>query len=334
MRRIRQCGGFITPMIALIFFMVCLSGCGGERVTPEEKNKALATRFWQEGWTQEGRTVFDQICAPDLINHDPNMPGVTDLETYKDHVALHVAAFPAVGGVTIDDIVAQGDGVAVRWTWSVTHEGEYMGIPPTGDRLTMTGITFHRFLEGRVAENWHQYDTMGFLQQLSAAPPMGREDFTWGRPMESGAGAGGDPEVNVAIYRREAEELWNAKDLEVVEQIFSDNFVNHDPAWPGVTDRANFKAWAAGWLKAAPDMELVIEDIVAQGDKVAGRWTARWTDVAGMGGTTPTGKEIVVTGMDICSIADGKIAERWWAKDILGAMQQMGVIPPVEGDGQ
>jgi len=75
-------------------------------------------------------------------------------------------------------------------------------------------------------------------------------------------------------------------------------------------------------------MEGVIDDIVAQEDKVAGRWTVRGTDVAGLGGTTPTEKQSVVTGMDICRIVDGKIVERWWAKDVLGAMQQMRVIPP------
>jgi len=225
--------------------------------------------------------------------------------------------------------VAQADQVVVRWTWRVTHQGEYMGIPPTGNQLIVTGITFHRFTEGKVAENWHEYDALGFMQQLGVVPSMGREDFTWGQPMEPSTGVPGGPETNMAIYRREAEELWNQKNLDTADEIFAANFINHDPSWPGVTDLESFKEWAADWVSAAPDMEIVIEDIVAEKDLVAGRWACRWTDVAGMAGSQPTGKQIVVTGMDICRIAEGKIAERWWAKDVLGAMQQLGVIPPL-----
>jgi steroid delta-isomerase-like uncharacterized protein len=322
---------YFILVIALTFMLFSLPGCEREKMAQEEENKAVARLFWEEGWKQGNQTVFDQICAADFINHDPVVPQVTGLDSYKQHVALYAAAFPAEGGVEIEDMLAQGDKLAVRWTWRVIHEGEYMGISPTGNQLTMTGITFHRFSEGKVAENWHQYDALGFLQQLGVVPPMGREDFTWGQPAEAGTGVSCDLEVNKAVYRREAE-LWNQKNLDIADEIFATGFVNHDPSWPGVTDLESFKEWAAGWLSAAPDLEIVIEDIVAERELVAARWTCSWTDVAGMAGSQPTGKEIVVTGMDICRVAQGKITERWWAKDVLGAMQQLGVIPPL-GEG-
>jgi steroid delta-isomerase-like uncharacterized protein len=333
MRTIRRFASSFTPIVAIGFVTLCLLGCGGQEITLEETNKAIAQRFWQEGWKEENQSLFDELCAYDLISNDPNLPEVIDLKTYKEHVALHVAAFPAEPAVEVEDMVAQGDKLAVRWTWQVTHQGEYMGIPPTGNSLILTGMTIHRLVDGKVAENWHQYDALGFLQQLGVVPPMGREDFTWGQPVEIAPAGSSDPEANMAIYRREAEELWNAKDLDVVDQIFSSDFVNHDPAWPGVVDRETFRGWATAWLSKAPDMEIVIDDILAQEDKVIGRWTVRWTDVAGMEGVEPTGKQIKVTGMDICRIADGKIVERWWAKDILGAMQQMEVVPPL-GKGE
>ncbi len=326
--------GPVIVILLIVFSTAALVNCGGEKMTVQKENKAVALRFWQEGWKQGNQAIFDEVCAPDLVNHDPLHTGVTDLETYKEHVAFYTTAFPNEGGVTIDDMVAQGDRVIVRWTWEVTHEGEVMNILPTGNRLVLTGITVHRFADGRVAENWHLYDAMGFLQQLGAVPPMGRKDFAWGQPMQPEEGASGDPRANVAVYRREAEELWNRKKLDVVDEIFTADFVNHDPAWPGVTDRATFKGWATAWLSRAPDMEVTIDDIVAQGDKVATRWTCRWTDVAGMQGVEPTGKQIVVTGADICRFTDGRIAERWWAKDLLGGMQQMGVVPPLEAPAQ
>ena len=334
MCRIMQISRYFILVIGFASLMLFLAGCAREKITQEEENKTVVHLFWEEGWKQGNQALFDRICTADFINHDPVVPEIANLDTYKQHVALYAAAFPAEGGVEIEDMVAQEDQVVVRWTWRVTHEGEYMGIPPTGNQVIMTGITFHRFTEGKVAENWHEYDALGFMQQLGLVPPMGREDFTWGQPMEPGTGAPGDAEANIAIYRREAEELWNQKNLDTADEIFAIGFVNHDPSWPQVTDLDSFKKWAAGWLSAAPDMEIVIEDIVAAGDKVAGRWTCRWTDVAGMAGSQPTGEEIVVTGMDICRIAEGKIAERWWAKDVLGAMQQLGVIPPMGAGGE
>lgn len=329
MRRFAQFDGFLILVMTFALPAVLMVCCGGGKMTQEEENKAIVRQFWQEGWEQGNQAVFDEICAGDFVNHDPNVPEVIDLESYKQHVALHVSAFRADKAVEIDEMVAQGDEVAVRWTWRATHEGAYMGIPPSGSQLTLTGMTFHRLAEGKVAENWHQYDALGFMQQLGVVPSMGREDFTWGQPMEPVATAPSDLEANEAVYIREAEELWNEGNLDALDDIFSVGFVNHDPAWPTVTDRESFRGWAAGWLEAAPDMEIVIEDIVAQRDKVAGRWTCRWTDVAGIAGSQPTGKQIEVTGMDICRIADGKIVERWWAKDVLGAMQQLGVVAPL-----
>jgi steroid delta-isomerase-like uncharacterized protein len=324
MIRISQICGLINCFVILTALLV---GCGGQKLSQEEANKTLVLRFWQEGWKQGNQAVFNEICAPGYVNHDPTVPQVTDLETYKQHVDFYATAFPTEVGVEIEDMMAQLDKVVVRWMWHVTHQGEYMGLPPTGNSIVMTGITFHRLAEGRVVESWHHYDALGFMQQLGAVPPMGRENFTWTQPVELVPGASCAPDAKEAIYRREAE-LWNQKNLGIADEVFATDFANHDPSWPGVTDLESFKEWATGWLSAAPDLEIVIEDVVTAGDKVAGRWISRWTDVAGIAGSEPTGKQIEVTGMDICRIAGGKIVERWWAKDVFGAMQQLGVLPP------
>lgn len=305
-----------------------------KKVDITAENKTIARRFWEEGWKQGNQAVFDEICATDFANHDPSLPEVIGLEAYKQHVALHATAFPADVAIAIEDMVAEGNKVAVRWTWRVTHEGEYLGIPPTGNQITMTGITIHRFADGKVVENWHNYDALGFMQQLGVIPAMGREDFTWGEPMEPVTGAPGDPEENKAIYLRELEEVWKQRNVDVLDEIFTTNFVNHDPAWPRVIDLESYKQWTAEWLTSSPDMHITIDDIFAEGDMVVVRWTSRWTDTAGAAGKPPTGKRITVTGIDIIRCAGGKIEERWWSKDALGAMQQLGVIPPPEQDGE
>ncbi len=333
MRRAAQISTHFILVIAFASLMLSWAGCARERMPREEVSKAVVRRFWQEGWKQGNQAIFGEICAPAYINHDPVVPQVTDLEAYKKHVALHATAFPTEAGVKTEDMIAQGDKVAVRWTWHVSHQAEYMGLPATGNHLAMTGITFHRLADKKMMESWHQYDALGFMQQLGTVPPMGREDFTWSQPMEQISRTTCDAGAIEAIYRREAE-LWNNKNLDIADEIFAADFVNHDPTWPGVTDLESFKEWAAAWLSSAPDLEVVIEDIVVQGDKVAGRWISRWTDVAGMAGSPPTGEQIEVTGMDICRMAGGKIAERWWAKDALGAMRQLGVISPPEESGE
>jgi len=175
MLRMSTSRGFLIFLIALACFVVFLPGCG-QKMTQENKNKAIVRQFWQEGWKQGNQVVFDEICAADLVNHDPSLPEVVDLEAYKQHVALHAAAFPADDGVEIEDVIAEGDKVTVRWTWRVAHQGEYMGIPPTGNQVTMTGITIHRLADGKVAENWHNYDALGFMQQLGVIPPLGESE--------------------------------------------------------------------------------------------------------------------------------------------------------------
>jgi len=84
---------------------------------------------------------------------------------------LHMA-FPDVR-LTIEDMVAEGDKVAVRWAWSGTHRGEYMGIAPTGKEVTYTGITIHRITGGKIVESWDEVDNLGLMQQLGVAPPPG-----------------------------------------------------------------------------------------------------------------------------------------------------------------
>jgi len=70
-------------------------------------------------------------------------------------------------------MVAEGDKVATRWTMTGTHQGELMGIPPTGVRITVTGISMSRFADGKLAEGWNSYDILGMMQQLGVIPLPG-----------------------------------------------------------------------------------------------------------------------------------------------------------------
>ncbi len=102
------------------------------------------------------------------------MPDVSpDLQGLKQFVTVVTAVFPD-WHPTIEDMIAEGDKVVVRFTGSGTHKGEFMGIPPTGKQVTITAIAIQRIAGGKIVENWLQADMLGMMQQLGVVPPPGQ----------------------------------------------------------------------------------------------------------------------------------------------------------------
>jgi steroid delta-isomerase-like uncharacterized protein len=137
-----------------------------------ETNKALVRRATEEGWNQGNLALIDELCAPDYVNHDPDRPDVRTHEDYKRWVTENRSAFPDFH-LTIDDLVAEGEQVVVRWTMRGTNTGDIVRpthIPATGKQVTMTGIDITRFAGGKVVETWHQGDYLGLFQQLGLIP--------------------------------------------------------------------------------------------------------------------------------------------------------------------
>jgi steroid delta-isomerase-like uncharacterized protein len=138
-------------------------------------------------------------------------------------------------------------------------------------------------------------------------------------------------EENKAVVRRFAEEVLSGHNLDVVAEIFAENFVDHDP---GEQDSAGkeigiegAKAETEQFTTGFPDIRVSPEQIIAEGDKVVGRFTMTGTHTGTFLGIPPTGKSVNVTGIQVFRIADGKIAEAWLQIDRLGLLQQLGVVP-------
>ena len=109
------------------------------------------------------------LYAADYANHDPSAPDVRDRDSLMElSAAFRKGISDAVGA--IEDLIAQGDKVTKRWKYRGAHNGEFMGIPPTGKKIMMTAITIYRLAGGKVAECWWNYDTLGVLQQIGAIP--------------------------------------------------------------------------------------------------------------------------------------------------------------------
>lgn len=112
--------------------------------------------------------IVDELVAADYRNHNPIVPDAPPGPAgFKRNVAALLTAFPDLEW-TIEDVIADGEKVAFRATGRGTHEGELLGIDPTGRTVTLSGIVIFRIDGGRVVERWAQFDTIGLLRQLGA----------------------------------------------------------------------------------------------------------------------------------------------------------------------
>jgi len=133
-------------------------------------NKALARRLLEEAFNAGRLDVTEELVASDYVGHDPSLPEeVRGPAGVKELIAGYRAAFPDIR-VTFEDQIAEGDLVVTRWRATGTHEGELMGIPATGKQATVTGITIDRIADDLIVESWHNWDTLGLMQQLGAIP--------------------------------------------------------------------------------------------------------------------------------------------------------------------
>jgi steroid delta-isomerase-like uncharacterized protein len=135
-------------------------------------------------------------------------------------------------------------------------------------------------------------------------------------------------EENKAKVRRLVEELVNKGDLAVVDEVFATNFVNHSPATGTTPDREGIRQYITMVRSAFPDYHNVVEDLVAEGDRVAVHVTCRGTHRAQFMGIAPTGKSVAFPAVSIFRFAGGKVIERWNTTDNLVLLQQLGVVSP------
>lgn len=111
-----------------------------------------------------------ELASPSVALHLPLPEEVPGSEGLKDIVFVYRAAFPDLT-LTIDDMVAEGDKVAVRFTTKGTNTGPFIEVPPTGKRITMTYIEIFRIADGKIIEIWGEADLLGLMQQLGTAAP-------------------------------------------------------------------------------------------------------------------------------------------------------------------
>jgi steroid delta-isomerase-like uncharacterized protein len=133
-----------------------------------ERNKETARRFYEEVLNEGNLDLLDELAVPDYETHDP-LPGQrTGLVGLKDRVnMLREGMAPRF---TIQDIIAEGDKVVVRWTNSGKMVGEFLGMPANGKTFTIPGIDIYRVQGDKLAEHWHVIDALGQMMQIGLFP--------------------------------------------------------------------------------------------------------------------------------------------------------------------
>ncbi|WP_435151833.1 ester cyclase [Haladaptatus sp. DFWS20] len=135
-----------------------------------QANEEIVRRFVEESFDEGGFDLIDDLLADDFVAHESGQPEpIRGREEFKRTVELYRSAFPDLE-FTIHDMVAEGDRVAVHWTASGAHDGELMGIEPTGKRVENEGMEFDRVKDGKIVEAHVVWDALGMLRQLDAMP--------------------------------------------------------------------------------------------------------------------------------------------------------------------
>jgi steroid delta-isomerase-like uncharacterized protein len=134
-----------------------------------ERNKQLVARLYDELINQEKHEILSDIFAPAVVIHDPFSGVLHGIEGFRQLLGLFDAAFPH-HRVQVEAMIAEGDFVTVLHTHTATHQGPFMGLPPTGKTIVVNGLELFRMAEGRVVEFWRKDDDASMLMQLGILP--------------------------------------------------------------------------------------------------------------------------------------------------------------------
>ena len=138
-----------------------------------EQNKALVRQLVEQVLNQGNTSMIDELLTPDFVEHEELPPGIPPgREAPKALFTMLHSAFPDIKA-TIEHLIAEGDKVVLHMTWTGTHKGEFMGIPPTGKRIAINVIDILGVAEGKFTAHWGVMDSMAMMQQLGVVPAPG-----------------------------------------------------------------------------------------------------------------------------------------------------------------
>lgn len=131
----------------------------------EENKEFVRRRVIGDVWNGGDVEAVPEVFGPDYVGHDPDRPDLDGPDAVQRSVAQFHAAFPDFA-ISVDDLLAHGDRVVWRYTMTGTHSADFLGVPASGRRVSVTGITIFRIADGMLREGWINFDALGMLRQF------------------------------------------------------------------------------------------------------------------------------------------------------------------------
>jgi len=161
-------------MLFISALALCIVGCGRTERDHVSENKAVVLRSEKELWSSGKLVVAEQLYSPDFVCHFLVGPEWRGTEGIKEVVRQHRISFPD-WNEKVDDMIAEGDRVVIRFTSTGTHKAEFEGIAPTGRKVSIQEVAIFRLANGKIAEQWGMPDINGLMEQLRS-PAAAKKD--------------------------------------------------------------------------------------------------------------------------------------------------------------
>ena len=288
------------------------------------EHETLLHRWFEEVWNQKSEEAIDEMFAEDGIANGLNDAEGNPLRGPEGFKTLHrafVAAYPDLN-ITIEDIVSEGDKIAARCTVRATHAGEGLGVAPTNQPVEFTGLTIVKIEDGKIKEAWNEFDFMKMYSQLGALSLNFADPNVNGFDSDNG-------DAYETLLHRWFNEVWNKKREEAIDEMLTEETVHHGLGGTENVDVRgveNFKNFFRGFISVFPDLNVMVEEVVKDGDRLSARYTVRGTHTGEGLGIAPTNREVEFTGMGIGTVRDGKFVEVWNEVDFMKMYSQLGAL--------
>src|SRR5215213_7661416 len=300
--------------------------------TPEE-NLGVVRSFYEDGVNGADLSVFDRVAAPDVVYHGATVGDESGLEALKRVYGEALTGLPGLQ-YTLVSSVAEDNAVALRFSVAGVHSGEFRGLAPTGETITWTHSTFANVECGRISEMWAEIDQLDRLREfgiLATEGPAARmagaasgSATTPATPVDSASCAPLSPEETIAVVDRIRTEVYNMGNFDVMPEIFADGYLHGSANGPDAIGIAEGARRIRGFVTALPDLEWTFDEVIAEGDRVAARWTTRGAHDGDLLGFAPTGKPVELTGISFFTVRCGKVVEFQTEMDAAGLLEQVG----------
>ncbi|MEU7427932.1 ester cyclase family protein [Streptomyces sp. NPDC040750] len=314
------------------------------RSIPAATHQEVARRLFEECWSKGDIGQLPELFAPRvaLLGEHMHMEGQSPYgpDTAREEIEPYRKAFPDLA-LPVVSCVAQGEWVMSAWEGGGTHQGELMGLAPTGRRLWMAGIYLARVVDGRITAARQTVDTLAYHRTLGALPEEEPGDgthayafVTGGDRLDMSPGHGGDAaaEQGAGLVRRLVEEVWSGGACHLLPGFLHPaRRVEENLSLPAPGGAEAAAARHATLLTAAPDLGVRLDHLVADGDLVGYGWTASGTQTGPLGSLAPTGRRFTFMGTSISRITDGRIGDTIHRYDTMALLEQIGRLPPARG---